>query len=82
MKPNVIYHLAAQSAAEPAYDNPKLDIITNSYGSFLISNLARKLKVKKFIYTSSVAVYGNNKRFINEKSKNFLIPFMEFLNMW
>lgn len=69
-RPNVIYHLAAQSAAEPAYDNPKLDIITNSYGSFLISNLARRLKVKKFIYTSSVAVYGNNKKgFLNEKSK-------------
>lgn len=26
---DTVYHLAAQSAGEPAYDNPKFDILTN-----------------------------------------------------
>ena len=68
-KPHYIYHLAAQSAVEPAYDNPKFDISTNSYGTFLISNLAKEIKVKTLIYTSSVAVYGNNpEKEIHEKT--------------
>lgn len=68
-KPQIIYHLAAQSASETAYDDPKFDIITNCYGTYLISNLAKELKVKKFIYTSSIAVYGNSRRTIEENSK-------------
>ena len=67
-KPNVIYHLAAQSAVEPAYDDPKFDIMTNTYGTFLLCSLAKELKVKKFIYTSSAAAIGSNsKKIINEK---------------
>ncbi len=69
-KPQIIFHLAAQSAVETAYDNPKSDILTNSYGTYLISNLAKDLKIKKFIYTSTVAIYGNNsKKGIDENSK-------------
>ena len=69
-KPEVIYHLAAQSAVEPAYDDPKFDIMTNTYGTFLICNLAKILKVRRFIYTSSAAALGNNsKKIINEKTK-------------
>ena len=67
-KPNFIFHLAAQSAVEPAYDDPKFDILTNTYGTYLICNLAKELKVKKFIYTSSAAAVGNNiKKKIDEK---------------
>ena len=34
------------------------------------SSLARDLKIKKFIYTSTVAIYGNNsKKGIDENSK-------------
>ena len=68
-KPQIIYHLAAQSASETAYDDPKFDILTNCYGTYLVSELAKKLKVKKFIYTSSVAVYGNSKNTLEEDSK-------------
>ena len=49
-KPDYIIHLAAQSAVEPAYDNPSFDILTNSLGTYLIANLAKELNVKKFIY--------------------------------
>lgn len=69
-KPEIIYHLAAQSAGESAYDNPKFDYLVNGYGSYLLSKLAIEIKVKHFIYSSSVAVYGSNiKNKITEKSK-------------
>ena len=67
-KPEIIYHLAAQSAGEPAYDDPKQDLLNNGYCTYLICNLAKKINAKKLIYTSSVAVYGNNKKAINEKT--------------
>lgn len=68
-KPKIIYHLAAQSGGESAYDNPKNDYLSNGYGTFLLSKLAKQINVEKFIYTSSVAVYGsNNKKIITEKS--------------
>ncbi len=71
-KPKIIYHLAAQSGGESAYDNPKRDYLTNGFGTYELCLLAKKLKVKKFIYTSSVAVYGSNpskKIFENTKIK-------------
>ncbi len=69
-KPQIIYHIAAQSGGESAYDDPKNDYLSNGYGTYLLSLLAKELKVKKFIYTSSVAVYGSNpQKKINEKTK-------------
>ena len=59
-KPEIIYHIAAQSGGESAYDNPKNDYLSNGYGTYLICLLAKEIKIKKFIYTSSVAVYGSN----------------------
>ena len=68
-KPQIIYHLAAQSAGETAYDDPKDDYLTNGYGTYLIAKLAKKIKCKYFIYASSVAVYGSNpQKKITEKS--------------
>ena len=69
-RPKIIYHLAAQSAVETAYDDPKFDILTNSYGTYLLSKLAKEIKVKKFIYASTVAIYGNKKKeVIDENTK-------------
>ena len=61
-KPEVIYHLAAQSGGEGAYDNPKKDFDTNGFGTYLIANLAKEINCKYFIYASSVAVYGSSKK--------------------
>jgi UDP-glucose 4-epimerase len=69
-KPEIMYHLAAQSGGESAYDNPKFDYLTNGYGTYLLSKLAKEIKIKHFIYSSSVAVYGSNiKNKITEKSE-------------
>jgi len=68
-RPKIIFHLAAQSAGEPAYDNPKKDYLSNGYGTYLISKLAKEVKAKKVIYTSSCSVYGSTfKKKINEKT--------------
>ena len=69
-KPEVIYHLAAQSGGETAYDDPKKDYLINGFGTYQICKLAKELNVKRFIYTSTTAVYGSNsKREINEKQQ-------------
>ena len=69
-RPSIIYHLAAQSGGESAYDNPKNDYLTNGYGTYVLTNLAKKLRIKHFIYSSSVAVYGSNlNRKINENTE-------------
>ena len=66
---DTVYHLAAQSAGEPSYDDPKLDILTNSYGTYLISKFCKENRIKRLIYTSTVAVYGNSVGIIYEKSR-------------
>lgn len=64
-----VYHLAAQSAGEPSYDNPKFDALTNSYGTLLIAKFCKENNIPKLIYTSTVAVYGNtNEGSLNENS--------------
>ena len=69
-KPKIIFHLAAQSGGESAYDNPKYDYLSNGFGTLSLCELARDLKVSHFIYTSTVAVYGSNQeKKINEFSK-------------
>jgi UDP-glucose 4-epimerase len=68
-KPDIIYHLAAQSGGEGSYDDPKLDYLVNGYGTLELAKLASKVRCKKFIYTSTVAVYGSSKGSINENSK-------------
>ena len=68
-KPEIIFHLAAQSGGESAYDNPKKDYLTNGFGTFNLCKLAKRIRIKHLIYTSSVAVYGSNsKKIINELS--------------
>ena len=67
-KPKIIFHLAAQSGGESAYDDPKYDYLTNGYGTYLISLLSKKIKVELLVYTSSVAVYGSSRNKIFENS--------------
>lgn len=56
---DTVYHLAAQSAGEPSYDDPKLDILANSYGTYLLAKFCKDNNINRLIYTSTVAVYGN-----------------------
>jgi UDP-glucose 4-epimerase len=56
---DAVYHLAAQSGGESAYDDIRYDIMTNSYGTALLVKYCKKRNIPRFIYTSTVAVYGS-----------------------
>jgi len=58
---DVIYHLAAQSGGYRSLVDPYIDAEWNSTGTANVVNLAKKLNINKFIYTSTMAVYGNSK---------------------
>ena len=60
-RPSFIIHLAAQTNAGYSVINPILDANINIIGILYLLQLAIKFKIKKFIFVSSAAVYGNNK---------------------
>ncbi len=57
---DVIYHLAAQPFGKGSELNPFLDLDYNITGTLKVCYLAQSKNAKKIIYTSTVAVYGNN----------------------
>jgi UDP-glucose 4-epimerase len=56
-----IFHLAAQSGGYYSLKDPYIDGKWNCLGTINVVKLAQKLKVKKLIYVSSMAVYGNER---------------------
>ncbi len=54
-----IFHLAAQSGGYYSLKDPHTDGTWNCLGTLNMVKLAEKLKPKKFIYVSSMAVYGD-----------------------
>lgn len=54
-----IFHLAAQSGGKYSLDHPYVDGKWNCLGTLNMVKLAEKLNINKFIYISSMAVYGN-----------------------
>lgn len=57
-----IYHLAALPRIERSIDDPLGTHRANVAGTLVALELARKLKIKRFIYTSSSSIYGIQKR--------------------
>lgn len=53
-----IYHLAAQTSTEGSYQDPSADILTNSYGTYLLARYCRERKIQRLIYSSTSAIYG------------------------
>lgn len=62
IKPDYIFHLAAQTSIAKSQADPKEDFRTNLTALVPILEAAAKLKVKKFIFASSAAVYGDSKK--------------------
>ena len=61
-KPEIIYHLAAQSAGESAYDNPKFDYLVNGY---------KKISKTEYTYCSTARKFehlcGKEGKFYEKK---------------
>lgn len=58
-QPDVIFHLAAQSSVPASIRNPQEDADINIRGTLNVLEAARKTGVKKVVYASTAAVYGN-----------------------
>ncbi len=54
-----IIHIAGQSSGEVSFENPVYDLQTNTQSTLMLLNLARAMNCKKFIYASSMSVYGD-----------------------
>ena len=53
-----VFHLAAQSSGEISFENPRYDIEINTVSTLELLKWSLSHNVKKFIYTSSMNVYG------------------------
>lgn len=58
-KPDIVIHLAAQTSVDTSLLSPYLDTKTNVLGTANMLSLSAKYGVKKFLFASSAAVYGN-----------------------
>ena len=57
-KVDAVFHLAAQSSGEASFDDPARDIDVNYKGTYNMLRLAEQKHADRFIYTSSMSVYG------------------------
>jgi len=62
-KIHAIIHLAAQAGVRYSLINPRSYIDNNILGFFNVLEIARKKKVKKFIYASTSSIYGLQQKF-------------------
>ena len=68
LKPNIIFHLAAQSSISNSLKDPKKDFQTNLFSTLKLLEKSRKIKIEKIIFTSSAAIFGKAERLpIDEK---------------
>ena len=64
---DAIFHIAGQSSAEISFDDPIYDLQTNAQSTLLLLELALKIKCTKFIYASTMSIYGDQKEMpVNE----------------
>mgnify|MGYP001594090619 CR=1 FL=1 len=56
---DVIFHLAAKTTVSQSNGNKELYNLVNTEGTQLLLNQAKRCGVKKFIFASSAAIYGN-----------------------
>lgn len=53
-----IFHIAGQSSGEISFDNPIYDLESNTSSTLLLLKLALKVGCKKFMYASTMSIYG------------------------
>jgi UDP-glucose 4-epimerase len=60
---DAVCHLAAQSSGEISGDDPLYDFQVNAMSSLLLSRWCLKRGIRRFLYASSMAVYGDQTSF-------------------
>ncbi|MFC3800635.1 NAD-dependent epimerase/dehydratase family protein [Cohnella sp. GCM10012308] len=70
IRPEVIYHLAAQADVQRSIDNPVEDASVNVEGTLNMLEASRQAGARKFVFASTSAVYGNvAKEVVSERAK-------------
>lgn len=59
-KINAIIHFAGQSSGEVSFSDPLADQKSNTTSTLLLLKFAKEKGIKKFIYASSMSVYGDH----------------------
>ena len=64
---DVIFHIAGQSSGEISFENPIYDLNCNAASTLLLLDYAKRTGCKRFVYASSMSVYGDeNKGSVSE----------------
>ena len=58
---DAILHIAGQSSGEISFETPVYDINSNTVSSLLLLDFAKKTNCSRFIYASTMSVYGDTK---------------------
>jgi len=58
VKFDTIFHIGGQSSGEISFENPEYDLSTNTLSTLKLLKYAVKTGCKKFIYASTMSVYG------------------------
>jgi UDP-glucose 4-epimerase len=58
---DIVFHVAAQPSTRSSIENPDLDFRSNTVGTYNVLAAARQTGVRRLVYTSSSAVYGEPK---------------------
>ena len=61
-KIDVVIHVAARAGVRASIEDPFIYEKVNVFGTLNLLELAKKFKIKKFIFTSSSSIYGINKK--------------------
>lgn len=74
VKPDTIYHLAANSDIKKSSKNPEMEIINTFSTTYAVLECMRKYKVSKLFFASSSAVYGDKKDILLKEDTPNLSP--------
>ncbi|BDG62440.1 UDP-glucose 4-epimerase [Caldinitratiruptor microaerophilus] len=62
LRPDAVLHLAAQVSAAASVRDPVADLRANALGTLNVLEACRRAGVRRFVYASSAAVYGQPER--------------------
>jgi UDP-glucose 4-epimerase len=65
---DAVLHLAGQASGEKSFENSLLDLDSNLRSTINLLEYSREAGVKRFLYASSMGVYGNPEALVAEES--------------
>ncbi len=66
VKPSAVYHIAGQSSGEVSFDNPLYDFDVNARSTLMMLDFCKNAGTRRFFYASSMSVYGNKMKRVDE----------------